>query len=155
MRSFRRDAKIGGIVLAALLLAAQAFRIEKTNPPVLSDIQAHPSVKSVLKQSCYDCHSNETVWPWYANVAPMSWLVANDVNGGRKHLNFSEWGSYDSGDQEKLLKEILEEVGEGEMPLWYYSLAHPESKLGPDDLNRLKAWVSAAVEGGDQVPQIP
>lgn len=149
MRSFRKDFKIAVLVLFGIFVVAQAFRANRTNPPVKSDISAHESVKPLLKRACYDCHSNETVWPWYSNVAPVSWLVANDVNGGRKHLNFSEWGSYRSDLQSKKLEEIIEEVEEGEMPLWYYSLAHSEAKLGRGDVNLLRSWVQASIENTD------
>jgi Haem-binding domain len=87
-----RDArawKFGALALAMFLLVAQAFRIDKANSPVKADVNPPAPVKEVMKRSCYRCHSNETVWPWYSNVAPASWLVAYDVHEGREDLNFS------------------------------------------------------------------
>jgi len=145
MRSFKKAAKIGALVLVAALAVAQAFRIEKTNPPVQSDIRADASVKHILKRSCYDCHSNETVWPWYSNVAPVSWLIADDVNGGRKKVNFSEWGNYPGGTQKRKLEEIGEEVAEGNMPLPIYTIMHRNASLSQEERSHIKNWTQEAV----------
>ena len=75
---------------------------------------------SVLERSCRDCHSNETTWPWYSSVAPVSWLVARDVNEGRKELNISEFGTYEPKKQQHKLEEACTQVKEGEMPMWIY-----------------------------------
>jgi hypothetical protein len=81
------------ILIAALVLsgAAQLVRCQRTNPSVTQDVAAPGDVATILRRACYDCHSNETVWPWYAHVAPVSWLLHRDVVEGRRHLNFSEW----------------------------------------------------------------
>jgi hypothetical protein len=84
--------KMGAAAVIIFLIVAQAFRIDKSNPPVERDVNAPPQVKEVMRRSCYGCHSNEVVWPWYADVAPASWLVAYDVHEGRAELNFSLWG---------------------------------------------------------------
>ena len=112
--------KMAAAVLVVFIVAAQAFRIDKTNPAVESDVSAPPQVREVLRRSCYNCHSNEVVWPWYADVAPASWLVAHDVHEGRRELNFSVWGRYSPGIRQKKLKEIAQTIAEGEMPPWYY-----------------------------------
>ena len=75
--------KLGAAAFVLFLIVAQAFRIDKSNPAVESDVSAPPQVKEVMRRSCYGCHSNEVVWPWYADVAPASWLVAYDVHQGR------------------------------------------------------------------------
>ena len=101
------------LVLAAANLAAQALPdgstggepVDRENPPVTGDIGAPSEVDAILRTSCYDCHSNETVWPWYSYLAPASWLVAEDVEHGREHLNFSEWTSYESGKRIHKLEE--------------------------------------------------
>ena len=144
MKSFRKYAKIAALILVAALVAAQFVRIEKTNPTVRADISADPDIKLILKRACYDCHSNETVWPWYSNVAPASWLLANDVSGGRQKLNFSEWGNYPGESRRRKLKKIAEEVESGGMPLWYYSIFHSESKLTPEERNQIKNWAAQA-----------
>ncbi len=148
MRSFRKDAKIGAIILVAALVVAQAFRINKTNPPVHSEIAAEPTVKPLLKRACYDCHSNETVWPWYSNVAPVSWLIASDVNEGRQKVNFSEWRSYSTDVQNKKLEKIVEELQEGGMPPWYYSMMHRDSRLSPEERDRVKSWTTTLANAG-------
>ncbi len=126
--------------LGALALLIQVVRPDQTNPPVTGDIEAPPEVMSLLKRSCYDCHSFETRWPWYAQVVPVSWLVTKDVNDGRKHLNFSVWQGYEEGRKLKKFKEIAEEVADGEMPLDIYLPLHPEAKLTPAETTLLVEW---------------
>jgi hypothetical protein len=146
MRSFRKDAKIGILVIVAALLLAQAIRIERSNPPVHSDISADPAIKPLLRRACYNCHSNETVWPWYSDVAPASWLVASDVNEGRRQLNFSDWEAYSQNIRAEKLKAIADEIQEGDMPPWYYSLVHREARLKPTEREQIRAWTAAAIE---------
>ena len=145
MRQFRRNAKIATVIFCATFVVAQAFRIEKTNPPVHSDIVADQSVKSLLHRACYNCHSNETVWPWYSNVAPVSWLVGNDVKEARRHMNFSDWGTYSSSAQSRRLEAIAEVMKEGEMPPWYYSIMHPESRLSDSERNEIRNWAAQSL----------
>ncbi|MBP1624273.1 MAG: hypothetical protein H6Q07_2293 [Acidobacteria bacterium] len=150
MKSFRKYAKIAALILVAALVAAQFVRIEKTNPTVRADISADPDIKLILKRACYDCHSNETVWPWYSNVAPASWLLANDVSGGRQKLNFSEWGNFSGERQSQMLNEIGEEVESAGMPLWYYSIFHSESKLTREERNQIKKWTTITPASGEE-----
>ncbi len=146
MRSIRKDAKIAVLVLVAALILAQAIRIEKSNPPVTHDISADPAVKPLLHRACYNCHSNETIWPWYSTVAPASWLVASDVNEGRRQLNFSEWEAYSQSVQAEKLKAIADEMKEGDMPPWYYSLVHRDARLKPAEREQIRAWTATALE---------
>jgi len=132
---------IGGSILLA---AAQLVPVERTNPPVEEEVPAPAEVREVLRRACYDCHSNETRWPWYAHVAPVSWMVVHDVKHARKHLNFSTWNAYDAKKRRKKLDELWEEVDEGEMPLWTYRPLHPESRLDASDLRLLRAWAVGA-----------
>ena len=100
-----------------------------SNPPVVREPAWNsPVTRELVKKACFDCHSNETTWPWYSKIAPMSWLVQWDVVEGREHLNFSDWrgGSRKSENPH----EISKEVAEGEMPPPQYYIAHPEAKLG-------------------------
>ncbi len=140
MRSFRKDAKIAVLVLIVAFAAAQAFRINKTNPPARADFSTDPAIKPILKKACYDCHSNETVWPWYSNVAPVSWMVGSDVGEGRQELNFSEWGNYTARVREDKMKKIAEEVKGGGMPPWYYSIMHRDSRLTPEERQKIGNW---------------
>jgi hypothetical protein len=129
---------------AAVLAVAQLVPVDRTNPPVDAEVEAPPAVQSLLRRACYDCHSNRTVWPWYSHVAPVSWLVAHDVDEGREELNFSTW-TYPPGRKRKKLKEVVEQLNEGEMPLWYYLLLHPEARLSTDERDLIVAWAQAEI----------
>lgn len=126
------------VVLA--LLAAQFVPVDRDNPPVLGEIETPPEVQAILERSCYDCHSNQTRWPWYSRVAPVSWLVASDVHEAREHLNFSAWDSYSGDKRREFREEIRENVEEGEMPLWFYLPMHPKARLDTADVKRISRW---------------
>lgn len=129
------------IILVIVLVGIQFIPVERTNPPVSWDINAPKNVASIIRTSCYDCHSNETNWPWYSYVAPVSFMVAGDVEKGRKNLNFSEWDKYDGRKRQELLEEIIEEIEKEDMPLTAYTFTHPNAKLDPYRINLLKDWV--------------
>ena len=112
-----------------------------SNPPITSDITTPNEVKKILRESCYDCHSNETIWYWYTKYAPISWLIAHDVNEGREYLNFSTWDKYSVNEKNELMYESLETIQEGEMPMKIYELMHPNSKINKDELNTLTMWI--------------
>jgi hypothetical protein len=128
---------VGIIVFGSLSVL---FPVERTNPPVTGEIKAPEKVMAILRTSCYDCHSNETRWPWYSYVAPMSWLVSDDVRVGRKHMNFSEWSSYNTKQKKHKRKKSGKLVESGEMPLWFYLPLHPEADLLLEDIQTLLAW---------------
>jgi hypothetical protein len=128
------------IGVAGVLIAVQFIPVDRSNPPAEGEIMESTELKTILKRSCYDCHSNETVWPWYSYVAPVSWLVADDVHEGRKHLNFSNWQNIEVRKVSKAKQEIWEMVSEGEMPLGKYVLLHPEAKLSEKDKQIIKDW---------------
>lgn len=125
----------------------QLYPLDRSNPPVVREVDAPPEVKAVLERACYDCHSHQTRWPWYAWVAPVSFLVVHDVSEAREHLNFSDWGRYTPEKARKKIDEILEEVEEGEMPLFYYLPLHPEAELATEDRLAIEEWVSAVNAG--------
>ena len=127
-------------VLVALFLLAQLIPVARTNPPATKELTAPLEVDGLVQRACYDCHSNETRWPWYAYVAPASWLVAWDVHEARKHLNFSTWGDYPPAKQRKKLEELVEMIEQDEMPLWYYRPLHPDARLGQAERDQLIAW---------------
>lgn len=122
-----------------VIIGIQFVPVERTNPPVQSDIDAPANVKTILKRACYDCHSNETNWAWYTKVAPVSFLIAKDVNDGRKHVNFSEWGNY-TNKTEKIKEEIWEEVREEHMPPWQYKILHKEATLSMEEKEIIRNW---------------
>jgi hypothetical protein len=141
-----------GIITMVFLVVAQFVRINRANPPVETDVGAPPDVKTALRAACYDCHSNETHWPWYSQVAPASWLLAYDVSEGREELNFSTWQRYDAAKQLKKLKETKETLNEGSMPPWYYLIMHPTTaRLADKDRQAIVAWAtrsSSSASGG-------
>ncbi|EMY61791.1 heme-binding domain-containing protein [Leptospira terpstrae] len=128
------------LILIGVFLILQFFPIARTNPSVTSEIQVSPEIKEVLKRSCYDCHSNETIWPAYSYIFPASLLIAHHVEEGREELNFSEFGLLSERKQNKKIYEVWEQVDEGEMPPKDYLLMHPSSKLSEKDKEILKVW---------------
>ncbi|MEZ6007977.1 MAG: heme-binding domain-containing protein [Planctomycetota bacterium] len=113
-----------GLVLLGLIQLVPYGR-EHTNPTVRKEpAWSSPRVRELAKRACFDCHSNETAWPWYAHVAPMSWLVQHDVDDGRKHLNFSEFDA-----PQRHADDCAEQVEEGSMPPWFYLPTHPQARL--------------------------
>jgi hypothetical protein len=124
--------KILLVVMVLLIVgfgAIQLVPVQRTNPTVESDIPTSPEIKAILRKACYDCHSNETRWPWYSYIAPVSWLTVYDTNKGREELNFSTWNRYDTEKQGDIIKDLWETVEDGEMPPWFYTVPHPEARL--------------------------
>lgn len=131
------------IFLILLLLFIQSFRIDKTTQPTdpskdfISLTSANAEVANLLRIACYDCHSNQPSYPWYTNVAPVSWWVKHHINEGSHHLNFSEWGTYSEKRKNHKLEECIEMVEEGEMPLSSYTIMHKEATLTDEQRLRL------------------
>ncbi len=135
------------LVLVALFLIAQFVQPERTNPPIIpsrsleAHVQVPPDVLPILKRACGDCHSSETKWPWYSHVAPVSWLVADDVNVGRSHINFHDWEAQENPKEAaEHLGLICKEVREKGMPPFSYRLMHRESHLSDKDVDAICAW---------------
>ncbi len=146
-----------GIVVAAALLVNPRL----TNPPAdprqdfLASNAPPVQVAATLRNACYDCHSQETRWPWYSHVAPVSWWLADHVKEGRRHLNFSQWPYDDSRRAAKWFRRIADTVESGDMPLRGYDKMHPAAKLDSVQRKELAGWaqseadrVSATTEGG-------
>jgi cytochrome c551/c552 len=138
---------IGAIVVLAVI---QLYRPAKTNPPIDpkkeigANMTVDPQAAAFLKRACYDCHSNHTVWPWYSNVAPVSWLVTSDVNDGRRRMNMSDWSSYPPDKRSKFLDGMCKRVTRGNMPLWFYKPMHPKSWVSKADAEDLCRWTTSA-----------
>ena len=131
-----------GVALAQVLLVAQFVPAGRSNPSERNFPDAPVEVQALMRRSCNDCHSNETVWPWYARIAPASFLIARDVKAGRKKLNLSIWGSYDELRKTRKKREIAKEVGGGDMPPWYYVPLHPEAKLSAEERELIVKWAN-------------
>ena len=130
-----------GMFLIIQLIPANLPEVaEVNNDDLLLNNSLPQNIEGVLQNSCYDCHSNETIYPWYSYVAPVSFLVSRDTRKGRKHLNFSEWQSLSKSDKAKALDEIGEEVGEGEMPMKIYPITHPDARLSDEQRKAIVDW---------------
>lgn len=140
------------LVLAAVFVAIQFVRPARNAAaaPSANDITARyptpPAVKQLLAAACYDCHSNTTRYPWYANVQPVAWWLAAHVDDGKRHLNFSEFAAYAPKKAVVKLEDLVDEVNEGEMPLASYKLAHADARLTPDQRKQLADWADAVRE---------
>jgi heme-binding protein len=140
-----RRLKQAAVVFVVAFVAAQLVRPERANPPIdaTRTIQAHLGTASelvpVLNRACGDCHSNATVWPRYAQVAPVSWVMARAVTEGRNAVNFSEWGAYSADQQRMLLGASCHAASAGTMPGRPWTLLHPEARLSPEDIETICA----------------
>lgn len=140
----RRASKIALGVLGAFVLM-QAVRFPHENPPATGPMQAPADVAPLLRRACYDCHSHETRWPWYSQIAPVSWLLQRDVTEGRKHLDFSTWGALTPDRRARKQRGCGKQVEQGEMPLWFYVPLHPEAKLSAEEKAKLVEWARGPV----------
>jgi hypothetical protein len=132
---------VGGFVLLQLV----PYGRNHNNPPVTDEVTwDSPETRALAERACYDCHSNETKWLWYSNIAPISWLVQHDVQEGREHLNFSEWGS---GRREEG-GEMAETIYNGQMPPPVYLITHPEGRLTDAEKQMLAQGLTAV--GGNE-----
>ena len=120
LRRFGKWALIVGVLIQLV-----PYGHNHRNPPVIKEPPWNsPATRELFRRACFDCHSNQTVWPWYSNVAPVSWLVQNDVDGGRFHLNLSEWDR-----PQRHAVDVAMQVRHGDMPLSYYLPLHPPARL--------------------------
>jgi hypothetical protein len=133
-------------VALAVVIVMQFFPTERTNPPVnpassfMAVAEPPPHVAAVIGRACRDCHTNETVWPAYSRVWPVSWLVAKDVREGRAKLNFSEWRGLTSEMTQLRMNRVCSEVRKGAMPPSYYRPLHSDARLAGEDVQALCAW---------------
>jgi hypothetical protein len=135
------------VALVVVFVLLQFANPPRTNPPVVSDLMATnappPQVAAMLRASCYDCHSSETRWPWYSHVAPMSWLIANDVKEGRENMNFSDWPNDNPMRAAKRLENMSDEVGSGDMPPKKYTAIHGGARLTEGERKELTGWLDS------------
>lgn len=127
-----------------IVVAIQFFGPRPTNPPVRVEISAPDSVRTLLHRACYNCHSNETQWPWYSRVAPVSWFVVGHVNEGRGDLNFTEWPVLDIEEQNEAYGDIRRQIEKHKMPLRSYTWMHPEARLTDEERATIIAWARSA-----------
>jgi Haem-binding domain len=146
----KKKLKWAVISLAVVFLLLQLTNPARVNPPVKSDLIAstHPPgpVAATLVAACYDCHSDQTRWPWYSHIAPMSWLIANDVNDGRENLNLSEWPADDAKRAARRLENMSEKIDYGEMPPKKYTAIHADANLTDSQRKALTDWLDAEAD---------
>lgn len=135
---------LGGLLVLLLGMQLVPYGRDHTNPPVVAEpTWDSPATRAMFVRACADCHSNQTVWPWYSNIAPVSWLITRDVIEGRQAFNVSEWGRQAKNEGE----DAAETVREGEMPLWFYLPLHPEARLTPAEQQQFIAGLTATFGG--------
>ena len=136
------------LIIVVLLVGIQFISPTKTNPKVDDSIslKASKDVENILKRSCYDCHSFETIWPDYSYIAPFSWSIVAHVDDGRKALNFSKWSEIDPEIKIKRLQRTIQTVNNGMMPLSSYISYHEEAELSSDDKKVLIDWVNTQLD---------
>lgn len=136
------------ITILILFIAIQFIRIEKTNPPFeeKTALNAPENVKAILKRSCYDCHSNETKWPWYSNIAPLSWSIASHVKDARAAFNFSNYENIKTDIKIKRLKRAVQTVNNSMMPLSSYLWFHKDAKLTKNEKKILSDWFQKEID---------
>ncbi len=127
-------------IVVGIFVIIQLIPVNQTNPPIVRDAGAPEEVRDILLTSCYDCHSNESIWPWYSRIAPGSFLITRDVIEGRKHLNFSEFSDLNEYDSTKIAAEIIEVIKEEQMPILPYLLLHPKASLRDSEAKILINW---------------
>jgi hypothetical protein len=150
----KRLLKISLLTLVVLFILIQFYprprkNIQQSvNPNDISvSHRISPAIQGILKSSCYDCHSNNTTYPWYAEMQPVAWWLGNHIRDGKKQLNFSDFGTYNLSGKYKKFDEIIKEVKGGGMPLKSYTLIHRNAKLAPSEKAQLLNWASAEYEG--------
>lgn len=133
------------VVVGFLAIQLVPYGRSHDNPPVTAEPQwDSPATRALTVRACFDCHSNQTAWPWYTNIAPVSWLTQRHVNEGREKLNFSTWGT---GEQET--EHVARQISSGEMPPWDYLLMHPEARLSYDEKAQLIDGLQKTLGGGE------
>ena len=135
-----------GLIAGGILIQFLPYGHDHTNPPVAGEPQwDRQQTRDLVTRACYDCHSNQTTWPWYSNVAPLSWLIQRDVEEGRSRLNFSEWNQ-----QRREVENVARLVQGGTMPQWYYVFLHPTANLTPAEKEVLIQGLQTSLSGGGQ-----
>ena len=130
--------------LVLFVLVIQFFPVDRRTLETEGLVEAPDPVMAVLRQSCFDCHSNQTRWPWYGYIAPFSWLIEDHVSEAREELDFTAWNQYDEDERLELQENVWDEVDLEEMPPDYYVLLHPEARITQEDREILEAWAEAA-----------
>lgn len=144
--------KFLGYMVLVVLVVIQFFRPEKNQQPIdatkqmASVLPVPQNVQSILAKACNDCHSNNTVYPWYSNIQPIAWWLNDHIVDGKKHLNFDEYAAYRPRRQYHKMEEVIEQVKEGEMPLESYTIIHKNAVLTQSEKVELTSWAQAVMD---------
>lgn len=147
----KRILKIIVVVLFVAFVVIQFIRPDFTNPPVVADqtleaaTEIPENVKMILSRSCADCHTHNTVYPWYSKIQPAAWFLAEHINDGRRHLNFSEWAKLDDRRKKRKLEEVCEQVESREMPLPSYLWIHRDAGMSDEEIKILCDWTKSEI----------
>ncbi len=132
-----------GLIVGGILIQFLPYGHDHANPPVNGEpAWDSPQTRDLVARACYDCHSNQTTWPWYSNIAPISWLIQHDVEEGRSRLNFTEWNQ-----PQRETEDAARQVQRGAMPQWYYTLLHPTANLTADEKQALIKGLQTSLGG--------
>jgi hypothetical protein len=144
--AMRRVARWTAAAVIAGAISIQFVRPARTNPvtgperALAAQVQVSPEARAILDRACRDCHSNETRWPWYSNVAPVSWFVVDHVNHGRRHFNYSDWAQYPAEEADRILMNTCAFARKESMPLPSYRVMHRGARLSDADITALCDW---------------
>jgi hypothetical protein len=142
----KRGIKLAGLLLLAVLIVFQFFRPEKNQAgseqeyDLLQVSDVPDSLATILRASCYDCHSNHTNYPWYSRISPVSWYLDKHIREGKEDLNLSEYGLLDKAEKIGVMSDIYDAVEAGTMPLQSYMVIHGEARLSPEEMDALLDW---------------
>jgi hypothetical protein len=145
--------------LAGFLIVIQFVQPKRTNPPVVPSkalaarVRIPDDVQSILMRACSDCHTNQTVWPWYSHVAPISWVIVDDVNQGRRHMNFQDWDARAPKQPYAPPLDICREVRESGMPPVSYRIMHSSGQLTPQEISAVCSWFQSLGTTWDRGPE--
>ena len=140
------------LIVVIVLIGIQFIPTKRNTSTVLLETDISKSlsvpveVQNIFKRSCYDCHSNNTNYPWYNKIQPISFLLENHIKKGKKELNFSKFGTYSKRKQKSKLKAIYNQIKDNEMPLWSYTLIHRDAKLSEKDRDLIKQWATKLLD---------
>ena len=144
--------------LAVFLIAIQFAQPKRTNPPIIpskalaAHVKVPKEVQSILMRACGNCHSNQTVWPWYSHIAPLSWVITDDVNQGRRHMNFQDWEARVPKQASDPPLDICKEAREKGMPPFTYRMMHENARLTPQEIDALCSWFKSLGTALEQAP---
>lgn len=149
---FRKILKITAITLAVGFVVMQFFQIDKTNPPIVAAdtleaaMAVPPDIALIIGRSCSDCHTNKTIYPWYAYIQPSGWFLRDHIDHAKEHLNLSQFNTYELKKKKKKLEEICEQVEYGEMPLPSYLWLHRDAVVSESDRKAVCDWTKQEIE---------